>query len=436
MSWKIELLGNLLLESRIPAINPNPDKRIRVKLNVAGVEKRPLENEVEGATKQFIRKAGQFIYGKQNFHKGAFGIIPPELDGYETSADIPSFDVREDCLPEWIFYFFKINSNYIDLEKIARGMGSKRIHPDQLASIQIPLPSIDDQRVFIDRFRKIETSISEIESENNIQFKLINKFRQQVLQDAVQGKLVQQDPDDEPASVLLERIKAEKEKLVQEKKIKKEKPLPPIKPEETPFEIPENWGWCRLGELSCVVRGGSPRPAGDKRYYEGAIPFLKVADLTADENIYLNSFTYTIKEAGLHKTRYVDSNTLMLTNSGATLGIPKICMFPTTFNDGIAAFLGIDNMDKEFLYYFLKSKTGWYLKEASKGQGQPNLNTDIISMTPFALPPLPEQHRIVIKIKQLLKFCYELEQTIKQNQKYTLELLQVALKEALEPNPN
>jgi type I restriction enzyme S subunit len=107
-------------------------------------------------------------------------------------------------------------------------------------------------------------------------------------------------------------------------------------------------------------------------------------------------------------------------------------MFPTTFNDGIAAFLGLNNMDMEFIYYFLKSKTGWYLKEASRGQGQPNLNTDIISMTPFALPPFREQHRIATKIEQLMKLCDKLEKSIQQNQKYTQELLQVALKEALE----
>lgn len=432
MSWEKVALGELLVESRIPCENPDPNRRIRVKLHVAGVEKRPLENELKGATKQFIREAGQFIYGKQNFHKGAFGVIPDELDGFETSADIPSFDVRKDCLPEWIYYFFKSGNRYLELEKLARGVGSQRIHPKQIYDIEIPLPPKDKQEELIQEIIKTESKFDNLSEEHTHQLDLLKKLRQQVLQDAVQGKLVPQDPNDEPASKLLERIKAEKEQLIKEKKIKKDKPMPEIKPEEIPFEIPGGWVWCRLGELSKVVRGGSPRPAGDKRYYDGEIPFLKVADLTADGKIYLYNHTYTIKEAGLHKTRYVDSNTLMLTNSGATLGVPKICMFPTTFNDGIAAFLGLNNMDMEFIYYFLKSKTGWYLKEASRGQGQPNLNTDIISMTPFALPPFREQHRIATKIEQLMKLCDKLEKSIQQNQKYTQELLQVALKEALE----
>ena len=110
MSWRKVRLGDIITESRIVSNNPDPDRRIKVKLKVLGVEKRGLENEIEGATKQFIRKAGQFIYGKQNFHKGAFGIIPKELDGFESSADLPAFDIAESCLPEWIFYFFKFRT--------------------------------------------------------------------------------------------------------------------------------------------------------------------------------------------------------------------------------------------------------------------------------------------------------------------------------------
>ena len=192
-------------------------------------------------------------------------------------------------------------------------------------------------------------------------------------------------------SELLGKIKAEKAKSN-----KKEKPLPPIKPEEIPFQISKNWVWCRLGEICEIVRGGSPRPAGDLTYYEGKIPFLKVGDLTSGDDVYLYTHKYTIKEAGLYKTRFVEANTLMLTNSGATLGYPKICTFPTTFNDGIAAFLNLsDEFDKVYLFYFLKSLTGWFLKEASRGQGQPNLNTDIIGLTPIPIPPLSEQNKIV-----------------------------------------
>jgi len=93
--WKKVKLGSLLTESKILSENPDTDKRLRVRLNMLGVEKRPKTNDKEGATKYYKRKAGQFIYGKQNLHKGAFGIIPHELDGFESSLDIPAFDVEK-----------------------------------------------------------------------------------------------------------------------------------------------------------------------------------------------------------------------------------------------------------------------------------------------------------------------------------------------------
>lgn len=258
----------------------------------------------------------------------------------------------------------------------------------------------------------------------------------------MQGKLVgsaQLKVGSETGHDLLAKIKAEKAKLIAEKKLKKEKELPPITEDELkiggsqiPFEIPAHWAWCRLGEISSIVRGGSPRPAGDPKYYDGDIPFLKVGDLTGYEGKYCNTYTHTIKKEGLYKTRYVEANTLMLTNSGATLGVPRICTFPTTFNDGIAAFLGIDNLNKEFLFYFLREKSDYFLKEASRGQGQPNLNTDIIGSTLIPLPPIHEQEQIVSKLEELMAFCDGLEESIKESQGYNEKLLQQVLREALQ----
>jgi type I restriction enzyme, S subunit len=159
-------------------------------------------------------------------------------------------------------------------------------------------------------------------------------------------------------------------------------------------EVPEHWKIKRIKDFSSVVRGGSPRPAGDLKFYEGNIPFLKVGDLTANEEVYLSTHIHTIKEAGLTNTRFIPKNTLLLTNSGATLGVPKICTFPTTFNDGIAAFIYLNKIDKIFLFYILKNHTKYYLNQAALGQGQPNLNTDIIGNTFICFPPLPEQKLI------------------------------------------
>ena len=239
------------------------------------------------------------------------------------------------------------------------------------------------------------------------------KLRQKILDLAIRGKLVPQDPNDEPASVLLERIKAEKERLIKEGKIKRSKKT--TKTSDTPhyenvsFEMPNNWVWTTVDELCDVVRGGSPRPAGDEKYYNGAIPFLKVADLTKDDEIYVYKAEYTIKEAGLKKTRLVNEGTLLLTNSGATLGVPKITTFSTTFNDGIAAFLYINKEIQLYLYWFLKSKTDSFRK-IDQGAAQPNLNTDLIKSIPIPLPPLTEQKRIIKSIKRWFSLINQIDQ--------------------------
>ena len=240
------------------------------------------------------------------------------------------------------------------------------------------------------------------------------QLKNSVLQWAIQGKLVPQDPNDEPASVLLEKIRQEKERLIKEKKIKRDKNASIIYrgednsyyekilatgevkciDEEVPFDVPNGWEWCRIASLADVVRGGSPRPAGSPIFYDGSIPFLKVADLTRESSIYVKSFSSTIKEAGLSKTRLVEAGTLLLTNSGATLGVPKICTFETTFNDGVAAFLSLDERLKLYVYWFFCYMTDLY-RNINQGTAQPNLNTDIIKMTLVPIPPYKEQIRII-----------------------------------------
>lgn len=163
----------------------------------------------------------------------------------------------------------------------------------------------------------------------------------------------------------------------------------------------ESWQTKKYSEICNIVRGGSPRPAGSPEFYGGNIPFMKVADITRNTGPYVNSTEYTIKEAGLKKTRMVDRNTLLLTNSGATLGVPAICTFKTTFNDGIAVFLGLNPDTLLFHYYFWTSKTA-ALRAINKGAAQPNLNTDIIGNVEISLPRENEQCEIVRILDNLL----------------------------------
>lgn len=196
-------------------------------------------------------------------------------------------------------------------------------------------------------------------------------------------------------------------------------------------ELPEGWKWVKVSEISNVVRGGSPRPAGDPRFYDGNIPFLKVKDITKDTNKYLTTFKYTIKEAGLHKTRKITPNTLLLSNSGATLGVPKICMIDATMNDGIAAFLELDLRSNLYLYYFWLSKTR-ELRNINMGAAQPNLNTDIIKNYDVPYCSFEEQQLVVQEIENRLSVCDKVEETISQSLQQAEILRQSILKKAFE----
>lgn len=240
-------------------------------------------------------------------------------------------------------------------------------------------------------------------------------LRNSILSLAISGKLTEQKNC--VTEETLAQLKKDKEALVAKKLIKRDKPVIDFAGlNEIKTPIPDEWKWCRLNDLASVVRGGSPRPAGDPRFYGGKIPFLKVADVTGSKGMLVDGYTSTIKEAGLKKTRLISTRTVLLTNSGATLGVPAICDFETTFNDGIAAFIYLNSaVFDEFLYLYLKSKSRWFIDIASRGQGQPNLNTDIIRATWFPLPPIDEQHKIVTKVWQLMAFVDKLE--VQQNQK-------------------
>ena len=150
-----------------------------------------------------------------------------------------------------------------------------------------------------------------------------------------------------------------------------------------------------------LVRGGSPRPAGDPRYYDGNIPFMKVADITRNDSPYVSKVEYSIKEEGLKKTRMVEANTLLLTNSGATLGVPAITTIRTTFNDGIAAFIGLDIDSLLFYYYFWTSKTA-FLRSINMGAAQPNLNTKLIGEVEIDVPQTAERVEIACVLNALL----------------------------------
>ncbi len=437
-NWKIVKLSKILKESKEIALDSDADRRIRVLLNANGVMKRPLTKETEGATTYYVRKTNQFIYGKQNLHKGAFGIIPSELDGFSSSSDLPAFDIDKSCLPKWLDYFFKQGNFYLSLIDIAKGAATKRIQPNSLFEIEIPLPNVDEQRVIIENIQKKEFVHNQLTFEIEQQKQLLSQFKQAILQEAIQGKLTEnwlsENTDIEPASELLKRIKAEKAKLIKEKKIKKEKELAPISKEEIPFEIPENWVWVRLGEIANVGTGATPLTSDKSYYLNGNIPWITSS---ATGNLFVESQEQYITEKALKETNCTinPKGTLVVAmyGQGKTRGQITELMFDSATNQACATiqpYSDFINHRRFIKLYFRKIYSE--IRELAQGGAQPNLNMGKIKNTIIPLPPLSEQQAIVEKVEILMAKCTALEQEITQSEQYANMLMQAVLKESFE----
>jgi len=145
--WNLLPIREIITESRINPEIDDPSKRVSVRLHCEGVEKRSERaTDQAGATRYYKRLAGQFIYGKQNLHKGAVGIVPTELHGFCSSQDIPAFDITPSVDPNWFLYLFKQRNFYESLESIATGTGSKRIQPSELGEKEIAIPPLPEQK--------------------------------------------------------------------------------------------------------------------------------------------------------------------------------------------------------------------------------------------------------------------------------------------------
>lgn len=261
-------------------------------------------------------------------------------------------------------------------------------------------------------------------------------LKNSILQLAIQGKLVPQDANDEPASVLLERIKAEKKKLIEEKKIKKEKPLAEITEDEMPFEIPEGWVWVRLQELALVARGGSPRPI--KEYLTEAnngINWIKIGD-TEKGGKFITQCAEKIKPEGVSKSRMVHSGDFLLTNS-MSFGRPYITKVDGCIHDGwLVISQYINTYVQDFLYYLLSSPFAFsQFCDKTAGAVVQNLNKDKVAESLFPLPPLSEQRRIVAKIEELMPLIDEYDKAQKEldalNSAMPEQLKQSLLQEAI-----
>jgi type I restriction enzyme S subunit len=236
----------------------------------------------------------------------------------------------------------------------------------------------------------------------------IKKLRELILELAVRGKLVPQDPNDEPASVLLEKITKEKLRLIKEGKIKKQEPLPEITDDEKAFELPRGWEWVRLAGVTEFVNGYAFKSSD---FSDIGVGVVKIGDIQNGE-ITTASMSRVAEDivAGLDDSLKVNNGDMLIAMSGATTG-------KLGFNRTNEVFYINQRVGKiiphclyvEYLYHPLTTKISENLAK-SMGSAIPNLSTAQIKDIVFALPPVPEQHRIVAKVDELMAICDKLEQ--------------------------
>jgi len=258
----------------------------------------------------------------------------------------------------------------------------------------------------------------------------IKQLRQAILDLAVRGKLVLQDPKDEPASELLKRIAKEKARLVQAGEARKAE-IDPANSEGMPFFVPSNWVWTRLGSIGDWGSGSTP-PRGNSELYGGSVPWFKSGEL--NDNRVLAGSEETVTQLAIDKGsfRLNKPGDVLLAMYGATIGKVAILAESAVTNQAVCGCTPFAGVDNQFLFLFLLSQREQF-HSASEGGAQPNISKVKIVWTPFPLPPLAEQYRIVAKVDALMALCDQLETSLTDTATARSRLLDSLLAEALEP---
>lgn len=428
MGWVKMKLGDVI-KNREGRYKPNDPtiaglKRID-KINFSG---QIFLSDKGSNTDMILIKKGDLVISGINVEKGALAVYEGEEDILATihySSYI--FDTTKIDI-DFLKVFLR-SPDFIQLlkEQVPGGIKTE-IKPKHILPLEVYFPeTTKEQKAIALHFFEKEAKFNQLNEHISYQLTQLENLNQAILQEAVQGKLVAQDPKDEPASELLKRIKAEKAKSG-----KKEKPLPPIKPEEIPFEIPENWVWCRLGDV-CEI---NPRNKVDDELDAGFIPMPMVSQLFGIKP------TYEVRKWGAIKTGFthfanndvvVAKITPCFENSKAGI----ISDLPNGIGAGsteLNVLRGNQYVLPEYIYAFVKRID--FLKNGErimKGvAGQQRVPTEYFYNTLIPLPPLSEQKRIVAEIEKQFALTKQLKEHIIANQQATEQLLKALLHQAFE----
>ena len=354
--------------------------------------------------------AGDILYSKLRPYLLKI-LVAPE-NGICTSEIVP-FKVFGNICAEYIVNYLK--SPYVDnlINSITYGVKMPRVGTETMVNLLVPIPPLFEQQRIVDKILEAETKLAEYTNKETLLNTLQNTFpdtlKKSILQWAVQGKLVPQDPADEPASVLLERIRTEKQKLIAEGKIKKNKhesdifrrdnshyeKLDGIErciDDEIPFEIPKNWKWTRFGQVISLLSGTDFKPEEYNDKQQG-VPYITGASSLSEHGVLINRWTEVPRVIA-------NRGDVLLVCKGSGYGKTVICDIDEAhIARQIMAIKKMTTLDMPYIRVFLQAN---FEQIKSKGQGViPGIDRNSVLNLLFPLPPLLEQRHIVEKQREL-----------------------------------
>ncbi len=441
-------IGDLLkrIKRQIQLIDNQDYKLVTIKMNHKGVVLREIKKGAEIKSNMYEVKEGDFILSGIDARNGAFGIIPPELDGAVVTNDFWYFEIDETAISKKLFLELTATTWFDEICKRGSDGTTQRIRlqKDKFFNQRVFLPEQDQQESLLNKLLSAKGSATDLAEEIDRQKQLLIQLKQSILQEAIQGKLTQewrrQNPDVEPASELLKRIKAEKENLIKENKIKKEKPLSPISKDEVPFELPKGWVWCRLGDILELL---------SDYHANGSYEILKKHVELFDEEDYAimlrttnfhtksrNSYKYISKTAYefLEKSKVFEGDVIMnkIADPGRVFYVDdRNKPMSLAMNLFLLRIHGACN--KSYVYNYLKASYE-YIYSFTGGATTKTITKDAVKGLLFPLPSAREQEVIIQKIEALIEKCNSLEAEIITSEQHAQMLMKALLKEAFGPS--
>jgi len=485
--WQIERLGNLSILENGDRSKNYPNKSVLVETGIPFVNAGHLVNgQINKSNMTFITqdrfdllRAGKFKNNDILFClRGSLG-KSAIVEGFDTGAIASSLVIirpEHGLITKYLSIYFDSPLSSISVKMYDNGTAQPNLSAADLAKFLVPIPSIleqhrivakvDELMLLCDQLEQqtesslsahntlVEVLLTNLTASNNadelqqnwariseffdILFTTehsIEQLKQTILQLAVMGKLVPQNPDDEPAAKLLARIAAEKAQLIKDKKIKKQKALAPITDEEKPFELPTGWDWSRLQDITLLITDGKH---GDCNNLDNSgFYFLSAKDIQNGKLVYEHGRQIESSEfAEVHQRTNLECGDICMVNTGATVG--KMALVDdneltrkTTFQKSVAVIkIAKPYVYNEFIALFLQSETPNLLKK-SGGSAINNLLLGDLKKKVTQLPPIAEQHRIVAKVDELMALCDQLKARLNDAQTTQLQLAVAVVENAL-----